>query len=97
VIPSSWIDGAPVTTAGAPHTVINPATGDRVAELALATPADVDMAVASARAAQPGWSSATPAERSAVLFKLAEVVEAHAEEIIAEEVSQTGKPVRLAT
>jgi betaine-aldehyde dehydrogenase len=77
--------------------VINPATGDRVAELALATPADVDMAVASARAAQPGWSSATPAERSAVLFKLAEVVEAHAEEIIAEEVSQTGKPVRLAT
>jgi len=96
VIPSSWIDGAPVTTAGARHDVINPATGDQVAELALATPADVDVAVASARAALPGWSSATPAERSAVLFKLAELVDAHAEEIVAEEVSQTGKPVRLA-
>ena len=97
MIPSSWIDGAPLSTAGAPHHVINPATGDRVAELALATPADVDVAVASARAALPGWSTATPAERSGVLFKLAELLEAHAEEIVAEEVSQTGKPVRLAT
>ena len=97
MIPSSWIDGAPLSTAGAPHHVINPATGDRVAELALATPADVDVAVASARAALPGWSTATPAERSGVLFKLAELLEAHAEEIVAEEVRQTGKPVRLAT
>ena len=84
-------------TAGAAHQVINPATGAVVAETRLASPADVDLAVASARAAQPGWSTATPAERSAVLFKLAELVEAHADEIIAEEVSQTGKPVRLAT
>ena len=97
MIPSSWIDGAAVSTAGDRHHVINPATGDQVAEMALATPADVDVAVASARAALPGWSGATPAERSAVLFALAELVEAHAEEIIAEEVSQTGKPVRLAT
>jgi betaine-aldehyde dehydrogenase len=97
VITSSWIDGAPVTTAGERHQVINPATGDVVAELALATPADVDVAVASARAALPGWSSATPAERSGVLFKLAELLEAHADDVIAEEVSQTGKPVRLAT
>ena len=65
--------------------------------MALATPADVDVAVASARAALPGWSTATPAERSAVLFALADLVEAHAPEIVAEEVSQTGKPVRLAT
>ena len=97
MIPSSWIDGAPVITAGAAHQVINPATGAVVAETRLASPADVDVAVSSARAAQPGWSTATPAERSAVLFKLAELVEAHADEIIAEEVSQTGKPVRLAT
>ena len=96
MIPSSWIDGAPVITAGAAHQVINPATGAVVAETRLASPADVDVAVSSARAAQPGWSTATPAERSAVLFKLAELVEAHADEIIAEEVSQTGKPVRLA-
>ena len=97
MIPSSWIDGAPVSTAGPRHRVINPATGDQVAELALATPADVDVAVASARAALPGWSTATPAERSAVLFKLAELLEANAADVVAEEVSQTGKPVRLAT
>ena len=97
MIPSSWIDGAPVSTTGARHRVINPATGDQVAELALATPADVDIAVASARAALPGWSTATPAQRSAVLFTLAELVQTHAREIVAEEVSQTGKPIRLAT
>ena len=77
--------------------MINPATGDTVAELALATPADVDVAVASARAASHGWAGATPAERSTVLFKLAELLESHAADVIAEEVSQTGKPVRLAT
>ena len=97
MIASSWIDGAPVTTGGDRHRVVNPATGEVVAELALATPPDVDLAVAAARAALPGWSGATPAERSAVLFKLAELLEAHAGDLVAEEVSRTGKPVRLAT
>ena len=76
--------------------MVNPATGTVVAELALATAADVDTAVASARAALPGWSAATPAERSAVLADLARILEANADDIVAEEVSQTGKPIRLA-
>ena len=97
MIASSWINGAPVTTGGDTHPVVNPADGSVVAELALARPADVDAAVSAARAALPAWSAATPAERSAVLFKLAELLDAHAEAVIAEEVSQTGKPVRLAT
>jgi len=96
VIASSWIDGEPVTTGGDRHQVVNPATGTVVAELALATAADVDTAVASARAALPGWSAATPAERSAVLADLARILEANADDIVAEEVSQTGKPIRLA-
>ena len=86
-----------MSTSGARHQVINPADGTVVAELALGRAGDIDIAVAAARAAQPRWSGSTPAERSAVLFKLAELLEAHAGEIIAEEVSQTGKPVRLAT
>ena len=86
-----------MSTGGAGHRVINPADGSVVAEFALATPVDVDTAVAAARAALPAWSAATPAERSAVLAKLAELVESRAAEIVAEEVSQTGKPVRLAT
>jgi betaine-aldehyde dehydrogenase len=84
-------------TGGGPHQVINPANGTPVAEMALATSADVDRAVASARAALRGWATATPVERAGVLAKLAELVEANAEQIVAEEVSQTGKPVRLAT
>ena len=51
---------------------------------------------ASARAALPGWATATPAERSAVLAKLAHLAGEHADDLVAEEVSQTGKPVRLA-
>ncbi|MGO4442573.1 gamma-aminobutyraldehyde dehydrogenase [Mycobacterium sp. 2YAF39] len=96
-VASSWIDGAPVVTGGGLHQVINPADGAPVAEMALATSADVDRAVASARAALRGWATATPVDRSGVLAKLAELVDANAEQIIAEEVSQTGKPVRLAT
>lgn len=97
MIASSWIDGAPLTTGGDRHRVINPASGAVVAEMALARPVDVDAAVASARAALPGWAGATPAERSAVLFKLAELLDGQSAEVIAEEVAQTGKPVRLAT
>lgn len=96
-VASSWINGAAVATSGDPHHVINPATGSVVAEYALATPADVDTAVAAARAALPGWATAAPAERSAVLAKLAQLAAQHADQLVAEEVSQTGKPVRLAS
>ncbi|MGV0795100.1 gamma-aminobutyraldehyde dehydrogenase [Mycolicibacterium sp. XJ1819] len=92
----SWIDGAPVKTGGRPHRVINPATDEPVVEYALAEPGDVDAAVFSARAASRDWATATPAERSAVLFTLARLAGDHTDELVAEEVSQTGKPVRLA-
>jgi betaine-aldehyde dehydrogenase len=95
-ISSSWIDGAAVNTSGESHQVIDPATGNVVAEYALATPADVDNAVASARAALSGWATATPVERSTVLAKLAKLAADNADALVAEEVSQTGKPVRLA-
>ena len=94
---SSWIDATEVVTSGAAHQIINPANGGIVAEFALATPADVDAAVAAARKALPGWATATPAERSSVLAKLAKLADADAKDLVAEEVAQTGKPVRLAT
>ena len=96
-VASSWIDGAAVQTAGPAHRIVNPANGDTVAEYALATPADVDTAVAAARRSLRGWASATPADRAAVLFALAKLAGDSAKELVAEEVSQTGKPVRLAT
>ena len=95
-VAGSWIDGAPVTTGGPAHTVTNPATGAPVVEFALAGPDDVDAAVASARRALPGWAGATPAERSAVLAKLAKLADEATDTFVAEEVAQCGKPVRLA-
>jgi betaine-aldehyde dehydrogenase len=94
---SSWIDGSAVATGGQGFKIVNPANGDVVAEYALATTADVDSAVAAARKALPGWVAATPADRSAVLAKLAKLAGEHADDLVTEEVSQTGKPVRLAT
>lgn len=96
-VPSSWIKGRPVATHGDTHRVINPATGEAVADLKLATTADVDAAVAAARAAGPAWASSTPVDRSSVLAKLAAVLSANADTLVADEVAQTGKPVRLAS
>ncbi|MGV0853440.1 gamma-aminobutyraldehyde dehydrogenase [Mycolicibacterium phlei] len=96
-VASSWINGEPVVTGGAAHQVINPASGQAVAEYTAATPADLDTAVAAARAALAEWGTATPADRSSVLFKLAKLAGDASDALVAEEVSQTGKPVRLAS
>ncbi len=96
-VAGSWIDGSEVATGGRVHQIVNPANGRVVAEYAVATTTDVDVAVAAAGKALPGWARATPVERSAVLAKLAKLADEHADDLVAEEVSQTGKPVRLAT
>lgn len=93
----SWIDGAAVAGSGPTHTVVDPATDATVATVTLATPADVDAAVRSARVAQAEWGGATPAERSEVLRRLADVLRTEASAIAAEEVAQTGRTIRLAT
>ncbi|BBY79809.1 aminobutyraldehyde dehydrogenase [Mycolicibacterium pulveris] len=95
-VTASWIAGAPMADGARLHPIVDPATGRAVAECALASPADVDAAVAAARASLPEWAGATPAERSAVLAALARLAGEHAEQLVVEEVSQTGKPVRLA-
>lgn len=96
-IPSGWIDGEPHHATGADHIVVNPATDEPVATVKLAGRADVDAAVAGARAAQPAWGRATPAERASVLLALARAMAAESETLISEEVAHTGKAVRLAT
>ena len=77
--------------------VLNPATGQTVATAVLAGPAEVDAAVAAARAAFPGWSGATPAQRSAALHRLAGLLGERADEFARVESTQTGKPIRLTT
>jgi betaine-aldehyde dehydrogenase len=75
--------------------ILNPATGDVVTRVEYASPSDVDVAVARARAAYPEWSRATPGERSARVAALAAAMEARAEEYVQTETAQTGKPLRL--
>jgi betaine-aldehyde dehydrogenase len=77
-------------------TVTDPSTGEVVATDTLASVADVDEAVAAARAAFPGWAGATPAERSTLMHKLAAELEAVAGGLAAMESRQCGKPIRLA-
>lgn len=94
-----FIDGA--WTAGTGTTVkeiVDPATGKVIATTVQATLDDVNAAVAAARRAfdEGPWRSTTALERSLLLLKLADVIDAHAEEIAAIETGNNGKPLREA-
>jgi len=94
--PCDWIGGRRREGgSGQLADVVNPATGEVVAQLSLAGGADVDAAVAAARAAFPDWSRATPGARSGVLTELARLLAARAEEFAQAETRQTGKPIKL--
>ncbi|MEU1041295.1 gamma-aminobutyraldehyde dehydrogenase [Streptomyces sp. NPDC005551] len=82
-------------TSGRTHTVVDPATGDEVYTYELAGAADVDAAVAAARAAFPGWAGATPGERSDALHRFSAVLAERAEEFAQAESLQCGKPLKL--
>src|SRR6476661_10436622 len=80
---------------GATTAVVNPVTGKKYAEAPLSGPADIDAAMDAAATAFDGWRDATPSVRSLALFRIADAVEARADELIAVEVENTGKPVAL--
>jgi betaine-aldehyde dehydrogenase len=77
--------------------VVDPATGEAVAEVVLGDATDADAAVRSARSAFPEWSGSTPGERSAALHRLAGILDGRAREFAEAESRQTGKPIRLTT
>ncbi len=80
---------------GAALDVINPATGQTYAQSGRSGAKDVDEAKRAAEAAFEGWANATPSERSRAMLRIADAVEARAEEFIALEVENTGKPTEL--
>jgi betaine-aldehyde dehydrogenase len=89
----NFIDGEFVDPAdGATEPVLNPATGEEVAQAPLSTGEDVERAVAAARRAFDGWSTATPGERSLALLKLADRLEEHGDELADLEAENAGKP-----
>ena len=75
--------------------VVNPATGEQYATAPLSGEADIDSAMKAAATAHESWRDTTPSERSLALFRLADAVESRAEELIALEVENTGKPIHL--
>jgi aldehyde dehydrogenase (NAD+) len=74
--------------------VRDPSTGDVLAEVALGTPADVDAAVAAARAALPAWRALDDHARARHLYALARAVQRHARELAVLESLDNGKPIR---
>jgi acyl-CoA reductase-like NAD-dependent aldehyde dehydrogenase len=92
LIGGEFVDAADGGTAE----IINPATGETIAEVPQGTEADVDRAVEGAKKAWPGWKETTPQERSEVLLKLADLIDEHTEELAEIESRNVGKPIAAA-
>lgn len=76
--------------------IIDPATETLVAEVEADTPAGVAAKVAAARAAQPAWAAVPLAERTAVIRRFRDAVEAGCDELAATLTGETGKPISQA-
>jgi acyl-CoA reductase-like NAD-dependent aldehyde dehydrogenase len=88
----------PEAADGRTFETIDPSTGQPIADVAQAGAEDVDRAVKAARAAfdDGGWSGMLPAQRTALMLRLTELIEANADDLAQLESLDNGKPVRLA-
>lgn len=89
MIGGEWVDGVKGQTID----VLNPFNATKITAIAEATEEDVDRAVAAAKAAFPAWAKMAAHDRGALMLKLADAIEARAEEFIALEALDTGHPV----
>jgi len=89
-IGNEWTDAQD----GRTFATVNPATEETIAEVAEGDAADIDRAVAAARAAfrDDAWRRMNPHERSGLLWKLADLLETHADELALLETRDNGKP-----
>jgi len=92
LIGSAWVEAE----GGATLDSLDPASGKVVGLVPDASAADIDRAVAAARAAQPGWAATPPAERARILWKIADVIEANIDELSELEALDQGKPLYVA-
>ena len=88
-----WINGELTDGRAATAPVYNPATGDACNEVALASTAQVEIAVAAARTAFQSWRNSSLARRAEILFRFRELVSAHTEEIAVAIVREHGKVI----
>jgi betaine-aldehyde dehydrogenase len=92
----NFINGEPVDSASGQTTdLVNPHTGEVFAQAVVSNAEDVDRAYRAASDAFASWGQTTPSERQAALLKIADIVEAHADELVALESENTGKPIPL--
>jgi betaine-aldehyde dehydrogenase len=75
--------------------VINPSTGEVFTTAPISSEAEVTAAFAAAADAFEGWRDKTPSERSLALLRIADTLEAHAEQLVEAECQNTGKPIGL--
>ncbi len=87
-----WVD----VSGGETMDVLNPATGEVIAEVPRAGAEDVDRAVQAAKKALPEWLETTPGERAEALLKLAAAIDEHADELAELESRNVGKPLAYA-
>ena len=80
---------------GATDDVVDPATGEVIATAPASGEADVDDAVTAARAAFDDWAGRTPRQRSEVLHRVADAIEANMDELRTIECRNVGKPVSI--
>ena len=92
----NFINGGLVDAAdGRTLELIDPCTGEVFAASALSGAEDVDRACRAAQTAFESWRETTPSERQAALLKIADAIEARADEFVAAESKNTGKPLAM--
>ena len=92
----NFINGTFVdSTSGETTTLINPATGQPFATAPISNSADIDAAMKAAESAFVDWRDSTPSERQRALLKIADAIESRADEFVATESENCGKPVGL--
>ncbi|MCA2224837.1 aldehyde dehydrogenase family protein [Nonomuraea sp. NEAU-L178] len=89
-----FINGEFADGSGSPFKTINPATEEKLAEVATASADDVDRAVQAARKAFGVWSAMPGAERAKYLFRIARIIQERARELAVLESLDNGKPIR---
>jgi betaine-aldehyde dehydrogenase len=93
---SNFVGGKYVSAQdGGSALLVDPSTGEEYLEAPVSGATDVDAAMAAAAAAFPEWRDATPSQRSLALFRIADALEARAEDLVRVESANTGKPVAV--
>jgi betaine-aldehyde dehydrogenase len=90
----NFINGQSVAgKSGETSDLINPTTGEVFASAPISNAADIDVAYKAAAQAFESWKHTTPSERSLAMFRIADLFEQNADELIALESENTGKPI----